>query len=209
MHAMTPRAQLWIRGLGLLIALATLAAVPVRPVAACSCAMPGGPDAEFSKAAAVFTGTVSGLGQRSGFNLLDRIRFYFGFAPQIMGMDSVRATLDVASSWKGVTTTPVTVVTGFGGGDCGFGFSQGQQYLVYAYHNGPALGTNMCWRSGEISQVATDLAYLQTQPTLVVTQSANPALSLWLLAGAALLLGLLVMAGGGAWVWRHRAASRA
>ena len=171
--------------------------------------MPGGPDAEFSKAVAVFTGTVTGLGQRGGFDLLDRIRFYFGYAPQNMGMDSVRATLAVADSWKGVTTSPVVVVTGFGGGDCGFGFAQGQQYLVYAYHNGPALGTNMCWRSGEISQVATDLAYLQTQPTLVVTQSASTSPVLWVLAGGVLVLGLLALAGGGAWVWRRRAASRA
>jgi hypothetical protein len=206
MHAMSPRKRNWMRGLGLLVALAAWLTAPARPVLACSCAMSPGPDAEFSRSAAVFTGTVTGISQRTGLFLLDRIRQLFGLSPQVSSLDSVHVNLAVANSWKGVTTTPVTVVTGQGDADCGYGFDHGRQYLVYAYENGAMLGTNICMRTAEVGVAATDLAYLSTRPVLTVTQSPSRT-PLLCLAGAALALGSLALAGGTAWVWCRRAAS--
>jgi hypothetical protein len=56
----------------------------------------------------------------------------------------------------------VGVVTGDGGGDCGFSFEVGQQYLVYAYPH-PAtekLYTGTCQRTRLLSEAAEDLEYL-------------------------------------------------
>lgn len=41
-------------------------------------------------------------------------------------------TLTVAEQWKGTEATHIQVVTGEGGGDCGFAFQLGERYLVYA-----------------------------------------------------------------------------
>jgi len=39
----------------------------------------------------------------------------------------------IVSPFRGVEGSEVEVLTGLGGGDCGFGFAQARQYLVYAY----------------------------------------------------------------------------
>lgn len=39
----------------------------------------------------------------------------------------------------------VAISTGLGGGDCGYGFKEGQKYLVYAHASSdPVLGTGIC-----------------------------------------------------------------
>jgi protocatechuate 3,4-dioxygenase beta subunit len=45
------------------------------------------------------------------------------------------AHLVVEESLKGITQKEVDLVTGGGGGDCGYPFSEGERYLVYAYPN--------------------------------------------------------------------------
>jgi hypothetical protein len=57
------------------------------------------------------------------------------------------------------------VLTGFGGGDCGYDFRIGERYLVYAQHfpNAESLFTGICSRTRRLSEAAADLAYLRTR----------------------------------------------
>ena len=195
--------------LSALFVLGTLfLAAPARPAWACSCAMPGGPDEAMHSAQAVFTGTVTGVNTTSRVDFFALVREWLRLSPALYGLpDQVRVTLAVTGSWKGVTSTPVAVATGFGGGDCGYSFAAGQSYLIYAYGSGDGLTTHICTRTAEISQAAGDLAYLQTQPTLAVSPARAPVV--WLCAaggaGAALLLGL---AGAAVVVMRRRSAAK-
>jgi hypothetical protein len=75
--------------------------------------------------------------------------------------DSMRVTFKIEGSWKGALSKEVVVVTGRGGGDCGYRFEVGQNYLVYAYGVGEAgLGTNICQRTMPLAPGAGDLKIL-------------------------------------------------
>ncbi len=98
-----------------------------RPTAvlACSC-VSATPAEHFANATTVFMGTVkniSGDGRNGQKRLVD-------FA--------------VTEARKGILDKTVTVATGAGGGDCGFDFQEGQEYVVYAYDDGGKLGTGIC-----------------------------------------------------------------
>ena len=67
---------------------------------------------------------------------------------------------DAERAWKGVTESAVTVTTGNGGGDCGYGFEQGKEYLVYAYGDKESLDTGICTRTQPIIDAYVDLAAL-------------------------------------------------
>jgi hypothetical protein len=48
--------------------------------------------------------------------------------------------------WNGATGDTVRVLTGFGGGDCGYPFDKGNDYVVFAYlfeDPGPAAGSGL------------------------------------------------------------------
>jgi hypothetical protein len=69
--------------------------------------------------------------------------------------------LRVIESWKPVTAKEATVYTGRGGGDCGYSFQIGENYLVYAYkYNKTVLGTNICQRTQKLRDAAQDLRLL-------------------------------------------------
>ena len=66
-----------------------------------------------------------------------------------------RVTLKVSESLRGGVDDTVEVYTGNGGGDCGFNFSKGKSYLVYAHRttDGP-LTTGICARTREATRGA-------------------------------------------------------
>lgn len=67
----------------------------------------------------------------------------------------------VQKSWKNVHSEEVSVMTGRGGGDCGFHFEADDTYLVYAYGtNQNDLGTNICQRTVRISEAGKDIRIL-------------------------------------------------
>lgn len=71
------------------------------------------------------------------------------------------AKLKVEKSWKSIRTEEVSIVTGRGGGDCGFHFTIGETYLVYAYGTDDnKLGTNICQRTAKITEAAEDIKLL-------------------------------------------------
>jgi len=106
---------------------------------ACLCIPPGPPLEEMARSEAVFLGTV-----------IDADGPY----PVMVGADRFRESdrwfrLRVLASWKGAEAETVVVVTGAGGGDCGYDFRLGDTYLVYAGSrtHGDTLSTSHCSRT--------------------------------------------------------------
>jgi len=77
--------------------------------------------------------------------------------------NSREVKFSVEESFKGLGSTEALVFTGWGGGDCGYPFRTGQQYLVYAYKDEKdgRLGTSICSRTRQLSEAKEDLAYLR------------------------------------------------
>ncbi|MFS8084052.1 MAG: carboxypeptidase regulatory-like domain-containing protein, partial [Acidobacteriota bacterium] len=115
---------------------------------ACTCAGNHPVCQDYWEASAVFVGTV--IDSRS-------VTIKEGEYPHEMRL--VRLSLDEA--FRGVEGAEVEVLTGFGGGDCGFGFRQTEQYLVYAYQSEGKLYTSICSRTKSISEADKDLAYIR------------------------------------------------
>lgn len=163
--------------------LFTLFAYP-SPAEACSCIVAGPPSSEFPQANVVFTGKVIRITDNYYpiFSFLDWVmsklgmRSYHFYQGKLYGY-SVFFTVD--KSWKGIKEKVVEVHTGYGGGDCGYSFTVGSDYLVYAYYAYGVPGnywiTSICSRTAESSNAAEDFSYLNTLPT-VPLQSGLPIL---------------------------------
>jgi hypothetical protein len=97
------------------------------PAMACSCIPQPSPCEAFSQTPAVFVGRVTGIKEEktefTRFGVKETIR------------TGLIAHFIVEEAFKGISQAEVEVVTGGGGGDCGYPFQDGQQYLVYAWPN--------------------------------------------------------------------------
>jgi 5-hydroxyisourate hydrolase-like protein (transthyretin family) len=74
-----------------------------------------------------------------------------------------RVQVRVTEAFRGVASREVDVFTGTGGGDCGYNFGVGGDYLIYAYRhpqNG-RLSTGICSRTRSLSAAGDDLKYLR------------------------------------------------
>jgi len=133
----------------MLILLATIACTSARAYA-CSCAGERAPCQEYWETSAVFIGTViNSRTVTSKEGEYDR------------QMRSVRISID--ESFRGIEGAEAEILTGLGGGDCGFGFRQAQQYIVYAHRSetDQKLYTSICARTRLISEADQDLAYIR------------------------------------------------
>ena len=165
------------------------------PVQACSCVEPSAPAEAFTNSDAVFAGKVTAVSDNSSpvIFLLDRLLSRAGLSPAYLysyRFWGYEITFAVLNSWKNVATTSVKVRTGTGGGDCGYLFNQGSDYLVYAYewndNESTGLGTGICTRTSEISGATEDLSHLNSMPTLPLAPVYDYS---WIYcAGAALFL---------------------
>lgn len=139
----------------LTVLLLTLAAslLCADRVLACTCMPPGSPCRAYGGASAVFVGTVTGVREkrRAGQDV-DWTPRAFRFA--------------VEQAFLGVEGAEVEVSTGTGGGDCGYGFREGESYLVYANRDekGGRLVTGICMRTRPVSDAAEDLEFLRGLP---------------------------------------------
>jgi hypothetical protein len=120
----------------------------VRAVEACSCMESGPPCQDYWKVSAVFLGRVESVTRgattaRTGLPLFRRVKF------------------TVLEAYRGLTPGETEVQTGGGGGDCGYNFAEGTEYLVYAHRNEGTgvLTTGICSRTKRASEAAEDLAY--------------------------------------------------
>jgi hypothetical protein len=135
----------------LIIAIALLAwfGVMIPAARACSCGDTGTPCESYGAASAVFAGTVIARREKEKPNPNDddlHYRRMYKFS--------------VEQSFLGVDTTEVEILTGLGGGDCGYEFKIGGRYLVYAYRYRNELVTTICSRTKPFAQANEDLAFL-------------------------------------------------
>jgi len=86
----------------------------------------------------------------------------------------LQVKFDVSRSYKGADRKDLVLTTGIGGGDCGFEFRIGQQYLVYAYADKPGdLSTGICSGTGLLQQSQSNLSYLRGEPADSETTGQN------------------------------------
>lgn len=137
--------------------------------AACRCFAGGTPCEAYGRSSAVFLGTVLSKEERK---VEPRRREREGenrgeYVPPVTYRFAVQ------ESFGGIEGGEVEVVTGMGGGDCGYRFVQGAQYVVYA-HRDPRSGrlsTSICSRTRPVADASEDLVFLRglTNRTLGVT----------------------------------------
>ena len=117
----------------------------------CSCAFGGGaPCQEFWRVDAVFAGTVVSSGR---ITIPDK--------PYNRDMRLLHMTVD--QPIRGMQTAAVDLMTGWGGGDCGYEFKVGQRYLVYAYRDEKdnRLSTSICTRTRPLGEADDDFAFFK------------------------------------------------
>ena len=73
-----------------------------------------------------------------------------------------RTDAEVLHSYRGDKQKPMRLSTGLGGGDCGFDFEVGKQYLVYAFKDEAGeLSTNICTRTTRLEKSRGYSRYLR------------------------------------------------
>jgi hypothetical protein len=120
-----------------------------RMAEACSCVESGAACEDYWKASAVFLGRVETIARQSAKSSASQI------------LADRRVTFTVLEAFSGVQNGTVEVTTGSGGGDCGFAFREGGEYVVYARRSTPTgpLSVSLCSRTREVSRAASDLEY--------------------------------------------------
>lgn len=113
---------------------------------ACFCIPPGSPAEELARSTAVFSGQVINIAPSSD--------------PVWGDVESVRVTFRVSNVWKGPSRSTLAVLTARSGINCGYEFSAGQEYLVYAHGTEDRLEVWACSRTQPLSAVSEDLAAL-------------------------------------------------
>ena len=130
--------------LTLLIATAWLFVQPIR-VQACSCGGTPSPSEELRWAGSVFRGVASSVDDD---DLAREIEIKFA----------------VLTVWKGEVSKEISVCTGHGGGDCGYRFHEGVEYIVYAGKE--TNGVGICGRTTPIGLAGLDLDELGPGTTI-------------------------------------------
>jgi hypothetical protein len=78
----------------------------------------------------------------------------------IGGDDPVSVNFEVYKYWKGSPLKNILIRTGIGGGDCGYQFEEGREYLVYTFERDGVSRTNICSGTKLLAQAEGDLAIL-------------------------------------------------
>jgi hypothetical protein len=140
---------------------------------ACSCIGNGPPCQQVWNSSAVFTGTTVALegpeqphgvppsqGAPSNRSVARRTN-----RPRPMEFPKRVVRFAIKEAWNGIPTgeKEIEVETGLGGGDCGYRFERGEDYLVYAYRSPQGkLATGICSRTRRLSDADEDLNYLHS-----------------------------------------------
>jgi len=122
---------------------------------ACSCSSAGPPCQAYWQAEAVFIGVV-----KSKVVVTVEID---NETKRIEQRVAVRFLVDEV--FRGMLGgSDVEILTGMGGGDCGYSFEKGKRYLVYAQEYQHKLHTGICSRTRLLTEAKPDLTYFQNLP---------------------------------------------
>lgn len=132
----------------LLSALIMIATAGADPASACSCLPPPEPEFALGRADAVFAGRVFRIDDpRKGgtvFSTADPMVYHF----------------KVDYVWKGPTTDTISIHTVRGESSCGFSFTPGELYIVYAHDKQGELSTGLCSRTTRFEYALYDRYWL-------------------------------------------------
>ena len=127
--------------------VAALFVITARIDYACQCAEPTAPPCEAAWiSAAVFVGAVNRV----------------GLSETAVGWYSVKVQFTVDEPLLGINgrAQDLMIRTGWGGGDCGYHFEVGHNYIVYAHKlEDGSLATGICSRTRPMGEASDDLAY--------------------------------------------------
>ncbi len=97
---------------------------------------------------------------------LGRVVSVAGWVERILSgsLQQKHVVFQVAENFNGASSKTIEIVTGIGGGDCGFHFQEDHEYLVYASHNKEtrSLYAGICSRTAPVERAAADLVYLRS-----------------------------------------------
>lgn len=140
---------------------AALLVCSASEASACTCAFGGSaPCQDYWKTDAVFVGRVVGS---SKITIDDGI---YKISRRLVRMT-------VEQPLKGVEGAEAEVVTGWGGGDCGYEFKTGASYIVYAGRDEKdgRLYTGICTRTRPLAEAGEDLSFIRSLSTAAPTGS--------------------------------------
>ena len=170
---------------------------------ACKCAVPGPPSEEMEKFAAVFAGKV--------------VSIEHSFDPDAATLgpdDRTTVGLEISTVWKGAVHADMYVTTPPTGGSCGFAFTEGEEYILYA-HDSPyddgGYTVSICSRTALLSQAQADIEAFgngdapragTAGPQPEQTQGSGESTTWAIMLGAA--AAVLLLGGISAVVWVRR-----
>ena len=128
--------------------------VMVTSADGCSCAGGSSPCQEYGRVSAVFVGTPIAVRTVPRPANTDSDEYW---APRTF-------TFSVETSFLGLAATEAEVSTGLGGGDCGYDFTLGRRYVVYAYKSAKSgkLVTSICTRTNPFEKASEDVEFLRS-----------------------------------------------
>lgn len=128
--------------------------IPPKQAHACSCAQVPSVQTGVEQSAAVFSGKVLEIKEPS-------------FSVMRSSADPVRVVFEVKESWKGISETQAAISTAMSSASCGYEFSAGKEYLVFANGEPGKLNVSLCSSTKELASATQDLAVLGKgqQPT--------------------------------------------
>ncbi len=143
----------------------------------CSCLGSGTPCDAAGRASAAFIGTVLEITARpvvlgTTGTLLGRRTAGDGPTPLPRPLRKIRIQIHEVLSGIDPAQGEIEVLTGQGGGDCGYPFQTGTDYVIYAYNNaGGSLETGICSRTQPLASAAEDLSYFRAMAGTPLTGS--------------------------------------
>lgn len=143
---------------------------------ACSCAGPARtPCAAAGTSTAVFVGKVLEIADPPPLKLVPSTgnngRVYANRQtgspiPPERRLRAVRLSVGDVLMGVDASQRQIEILTGFGGGDCGYAFQPGVDYVIYAHTNAAgALETGICSRTRPVAEAAEDVKYIREMAT--------------------------------------------
>jgi hypothetical protein len=86
---------------------------------------------------------------------------------------------DIEKLLKGEIKDSIIIETGFGGGDCGYQFQEGVEYLVYAYKKERGYSTSICSRTTSLGASICDSIFFDKMPQILSRSSLLGVIRYW------------------------------